>query len=75
MNYIWELAIKAIQKGIDESDIFYTIGQPFSAYMELSMECMNEKDILKRVEINPYYRYLTYLNNYLSLISMKIGKQ
>ena len=56
MNYIWELAIKAIQKGIDESDIFYTIGQPFSAYMELSMECMNEKDILKRVEINPYYK-------------------
>jgi hypothetical protein len=23
MNYIWELAIKAIQKGIDESDILY----------------------------------------------------
>lgn len=57
MNYIWELAIKAIQKGIDESDIFYTIGQPFSAYMELSMECMNETDIPQNVEINPFYRY------------------
>ena len=57
MNYIWELTIKAIQKGIDESDIFYIIGQPFSAYMELSMECMNEKEIPQNVEINPFYRY------------------
>ncbi len=37
MNYIWELAIHALQKGIDDNTIFYTIGQPFSAYMELSM--------------------------------------
>lgn len=57
MNYIWELAINAIQKGIHPYDIFYTIGQPFSAYMELSMEYMNEKEIPKQVEINPFYRY------------------
>ena len=57
MNYIWELAIHALQKGIDDNTIFYTIGQPFSAYMELSMECMNETEIPEQVEINPFYRY------------------
>ena len=40
MNYIWELAINAIQKGIEEDSIFYTIGRPFSGYMELSMDCI-----------------------------------
>ena len=57
MNYIWELAIYAKQKGMDEDAIFYTIGQPFSGYMELSMECINETEIPEQVEINPYYRY------------------
>lgn len=57
MNYIWELAINAIQKGIEEDSIFYTIGRPFSGYMELSMDCINETEIPQQVEINPYYRY------------------
>ena len=54
---------------------FYTIGQPFSAYMELSMECMNETDIPQNVEINPFIDILIYLNSCLSLISMKIRRQ
>lgn len=57
MNYIWELAIKAKEQKLDEDEIFYRFGQPFSAYMELSFENMNQKDVIFDVEINPYYRF------------------
>ena len=57
MNYIWELAIKAIRQGKDPNDIFYKYGRPFSPYMELSFVDMNETKVLPEVEINPYYRY------------------
>lgn len=58
MNYIWELAIKAIEQNIDPDEIFYKYGIPFSPYMELSFPDMNQtKPIIEEVEINPYYRY------------------
>jgi len=57
MDYIWELAIKAVENGIDPIDIHYKFGQPFSGYMELSFVQMNETEVLPVVEINPYYRY------------------
>ncbi len=57
MNYIWELAIKAIENNIDPDTIFYKYGRPFSGYMELSFFEMNETKVLQDVEINPFYRY------------------
>ncbi|MCL2593226.1 MAG: hypothetical protein FWD82_07650 [Defluviitaleaceae bacterium] len=57
MNYIWELAIKAITQNIDPDTIFYKYGRPFSGYMELSFFEMNETNVLNEVEINPFYRY------------------
>jgi len=57
MNYIWELAIKAKEQGIDPDEIFFRYGQPFSGYMELSFTDLNETRVLKEVEINPYYRF------------------
>ena len=57
MNYIWELAIRAIEQDLNPDEIFYKYGMPFSPYMELSFVDMNETNALKEVEINPYYRY------------------
>lgn len=57
MNYIWEVAIKAKEQGFDPDRIFYKYGKPFSPYMELSFEDINETNILFDIEINPYYRY------------------
>ena len=57
MNYIWEVMIRTKEKGIDEADVFFKYGKPFSGYMELSFEDMNETDILHEIEINPFYRY------------------
>jgi hypothetical protein len=57
MNYVWDLAIMAISKGIDPDTVFYRYGRPFSGYMELNFPDMNEKNVLPEVEINPYYRY------------------
>jgi len=57
MNYIWDHAIKALQQGVDQDDIFYRYGQPFSPYMELSFIDINETKPQIEVEINPYYRY------------------
>lgn len=63
MNYIWELSIKAKNDGINENNIFYKVGKPFSGYMELSFENMNQEDVLYEVEINPYYRYYEIFKN------------
>jgi len=57
MNYIWELAIRALNKGIDPDLITYICQDNFSPYMELSFPNINESDTPLLVEINPYYRY------------------
>lgn len=57
MNYLWELDIKAKQQNIDTDAIQYKYGQPFSGYMELSFEDINETKVLTEVEINPFYRF------------------
>ena len=57
MDYIWELTIRAMEKGIDPADIRYRFGRPFSGYMELSFPEINETGFPPEVEINPYYRY------------------
>lgn len=66
MNYIWELAIKAKNQGYNENDIYFKKGDKFSPYMELSMENLNEKDILSEIEINPYYRYYNIFHELFS---------
>ena len=65
MNYIWDHAIKALQQGIDQDNIFYKYGQPFSPYMELSFTDMNETKPHLEVEINPYYRYYSIFKELL----------
>ena len=57
MDYIWQLAIKALEQGIEPIDIYYKFGRPFSGYMELSFTEINETEVLPEIEINPYYRY------------------
>ena len=57
MNYIWELAINAVNRDMDPDTVFYRCGRPFSGYMELSFSEMNETEISTEVEINPFYRY------------------
>ena len=63
MNYIWELAVGAKNKGMSDEDIFFKIGRPFSGYMELSFTDLNEKNIYDEIEINPYYRYYEIFKN------------
>lgn len=63
MNYIWELMIKAKDQEIDEADIFFKLGEPFSPYMELSFDELNETKVLHQVEINPFYRYHSIFKN------------
>lgn len=66
MNYIWEHAIKVLEHGLDQDDTRYKYGRPFSPYMELSFADINQSQpfsetnngqLLKDVEINPFYRY------------------
>jgi len=65
MNYIWDHAIKALQRGIDQDDIVYKCGEPFSPYMELSFIDINETNPQLEVEINPYYRYYSVFKELL----------
>jgi hypothetical protein len=57
------LYIKARQTGVATDDIFFKYGKPFSPYMELSFENMNEHEVLREVEINPFYRLFDIFKN------------
>ncbi|MDR1067452.1 MAG: hypothetical protein LBL35_08520 [Clostridiales bacterium] len=57
MNYIWELAIKALEKSYGQDGVTYKHGLEVSPYMELSFSSLNETDVYPVVEINPFYRF------------------
>ncbi|SJZ97722.1 hypothetical protein [Selenihalanaerobacter shriftii] len=58
MDYIWDVIIKAKNDEIDLTDITFKQASIYSAYMELSNEDINFKEVKNEVEINPYYRFL-----------------
>ncbi|GFN32139.1 iron-dependent peroxidase [Paenibacillus xylaniclasticus] len=57
MNYIWELAIRAQQEGMDRKELRFVSAESFSPYMELSLPTLNPPAIEPVAEINPYYRF------------------
>ena len=73
MNYIWDIIIKARQLGIDETKIKFIAAKSYSPYMELSNENINFKDIEQEVELNPYYRFLKFLNTFSAWIILRIS--
>jgi hypothetical protein len=64
MNYIWDLLIRAGEKGIPESSITFVPAQSYSPYMELSLNELNATEIGQQVELNPYYRFETLFKNW-----------
>lgn len=64
MNYIWDLLIRAQDKGIPESSITFAPAQSYSPYMELSLNELNATEIEQRVELNPYYRFETLFKHW-----------
>lgn len=59
MKYLWEVILKAQKEGIPLNSIHFVHSAVYSAYMELSLPCLNqiELDQDTEIEINTYYRF------------------
>lgn len=72
MRYLWEALLAAKEEGVPEEALRFAHGKHVSAYMELSLECLNqtwlkgqeEEDIL--VEVNTYFRFYEIFKNMFS---------
>lgn len=69
MNYIWDMAIKALRQDITPEAITFVHSKKCSPYMELAFEDINtallEPDTV--VEVNPYYRFCDIFKNFLDV--------
>ncbi|MCI8316505.1 MAG: hypothetical protein HFH74_16010 [Lachnospiraceae bacterium] len=58
MNYLWDIALRARQQGIDEKDLFFVQAQDYSPFYEQAFPCINETSINDNViELNLLYRF------------------
>ena len=55
MNYLWEVLLGARKQGIAEDGIRFTMAKEYSAYMEVSNQFLNQKEMEEGqvVEVNP----------------------
>jgi hypothetical protein len=69
MNYIWDMAIKSAQQGIDRKTITFLPAASYSPYMELALPDINTVTLYKplAVEINPYYRFCDIFRELLNI--------
>lgn len=67
MNFGWQLQIRAIEEEKNPNEIFYKKGEPFSPYTEIIFEDLNNKEIPKEVELNPYYRFYRIFHELLDV--------
>ncbi len=67
MNFGWQLQIRAIEENVNSKEIFYKKGEPFSPYSEIVFEDLNNKEIKKEVEMNPYYRFFRIFHQLLDV--------
>ena len=58
MNYLWDIALRARQQGIDEKDLFFVQAQDYSPFYEQAFPCINETSIKDNViELNLLSRF------------------
>jgi hypothetical protein len=59
MNYLWEVALNTRNVGLGKNRIRFKHSSFGSAYMELSLECLNQENIsdIQEIEVNTYYRF------------------
>jgi len=59
MNYLWEVVLEAGKSQIDKNEIRFKHTSSGSAYMELSLEYLNQENLtgMREIEVNTYYRF------------------
>ncbi|MFW6281363.1 MAG: iron-dependent peroxidase [bacterium] len=57
MDYLWDVLINAKNNGMNMKDIDFEFASSFSPYMELSNVFLNSRQITRKVDINPFYRF------------------
>lgn len=58
MNFLWDIAIRAMQQGKKESELFFCQAKDYSPFYEQSFPCLNEKKVENNeVELNLLFRF------------------
>lgn len=65
MKYLWEIALAAKEENISMKSLRFVHTQDSSPYMELSLPCINQNEILgeREVGVNTYYRFYSIFKN------------
>ncbi len=65
MKYLWEIALAAKEENIPLKSLRFFHTQNSSPYMELSLPCINQNEILgeQEVGVNTYYRFYPIFKN------------
>lgn len=75
MNYVWEAALTAEEKGIDRKDLRFVPAENPSPYVELSFADLNTMELdEKQVEINPLYRFSAVFEKLFAPDNREYGK-
>ncbi len=65
MNFLWDIAIRAMQQGKKESELFFCQAKDYSPFYEQSFPCLNEKKVENNeVELNLLFRF-AYIFQYI----------
>lgn len=58
MNFMWDIALRAYTRGIEEQELFFAQAEEYSPFFEQSFPCINEKNVSEHViELNLLYRF------------------
>ena len=59
MKYLWEIALEAYKRGIPLKKLYFMHDVCSSAYMELSLPCVNQEELYgeTKIGVNTYFRF------------------
>lgn len=68
MKYLWEVVLAAKEESIPLKSLYFVHTQNSSPYMEVSLPCINQKELYgkKEVEVNSYYRFYSIFKTMFS---------
>lgn len=75
MNFMWDIALRAYEQGIEEQELFFAQAEEYSPFFEQAFPCINEKNVSEHViELNLLYRFADIFQELLAPESMGLAE-
>ncbi|MGN0161114.1 MAG: hypothetical protein ACI4AQ_06985 [Lachnospiraceae bacterium] len=67
MNFLWDIALRAANQGIEEEKLFFAQAEEYSPFYEQAFSCLNEHGIpSEKIELNLLLRFADIFQEILS---------